>query len=367
MSILRIVLVLFLFSCYKEKEEGLDSINKLIEDEKFDIAKDQLKIRLSSKRPGDEIVSKRQTIEKRILEFSNDRNRVVWTEDKTVIFRDLANPLVKTMVFSQSPANLSLSSDAEHAIISFPLPNSAGCRMVAVSLVESKESYISNSYISCDHHGAISSDANGIYYFLDDNLYYEKLDETKTNKLILDKKFFLPPAESIKNRYKIYPIGKTFLIFAGNAGVYRLFWLDPKTNEIDQLSEEIATPSLIYGTGKNAFIVVGKIGKLSLQEVKYSAFGKPLLSRLISIGHEETVSWPMASNEEFLSLQNGFIVQWGPGKKKNLPILTNRFWLAARDQIIYEDLDNNLLLIDMVFSEADWNSLELYKDLVEKY
>ncbi|MCB1141337.1 MAG: hypothetical protein H7A24_14425 [Leptospiraceae bacterium] len=366
MKLLFLIFLVFFSSCSEETEEGLESIDRLIEDEKYDIAKDRLKEKLSSRRKQDEVISRKRPVEPRFLELSNDRNRIVWTEEKTIIFRDLANPLVKTVVFSQVPSNLSISSDAEHAVVSFPLPSGAGCRLVAVSLVEAKESYMSNSYVSCSHHGAINYDGNMIYYFIDDSLYSEKTSEPKTAKLILDKKNFPPPAESIKNRYRIFPIGKTFVIFSGNGGSYKLYWLDPKKNTIELLSEEIATPKIYYGTGKNGYLIVGKIGDLYIQEMKFSAFGKPLLSRKISIGPEETISWPISVPDEFISTDKGTLFLWTVGKKrKRYPILASRFWVAARDQIIYEDKLNDLVLVNLDFSETDWRTLELYKNLTE--
>jgi hypothetical protein len=348
--------------CNEKKDDEIELINGLIEDEKFETANTKIKEKLSTKKKEDEVLSDKKTKEHHILELSNDRNRVVFTEEKSVIFRDLANPLVKQVTFGQLPVNLSISSDAEHALVLVSLPNSAGCRMFAVSLLESKESYISNSIIPCNHHGAITSDGATIYYFIDDSLYMESTNEQKQPKLIIDKKKFPPPLPNIKNRYYLYPIGKTFLIFAGNAGMYQVYWLDPKKNEEEKLLEHVALPKIFYGMGKNAYIVTGVIGDLSIQELRLSAFGRPILAGKTSVDIDKTTPWPSMQADEFISGHEGEIFRWKEGKTlKTYPLLAERFWVAARDHIIYEDKNNELVISNLEFSETDYRLLNQYR------
>jgi hypothetical protein len=355
-------LLLLATSCKDQKEDEVAVIDKLLETEKFELAHTKLKNKLSTKRLEDEILSLRSTKESHILELSNDRNRIVYTEEKTIIFRDLANPLMKQLSFSQLPINISISSDAEHALVSLALSNGAGCRIVAVTLLEAREAYTSDSLIPCNHHGGITTDGTAIYYFIDDSLYMESLSEYKQNKLIRDKKHFPSPISSIKNKYYIYPIGKTFLIFVGNAGIYHLYWLDPKKNEEEKLADNIATPKLYYGNGKNAYIITGAIGELNIQELKLSAYGKPILAGLIPINHEKINPWPTSVSNEFISSYEGELFRWNSeGKIKHLPIFAQKFWIAARDQIIYEDLNNELVIGSLEFTEIETRLFEMYR------
>ena len=357
-----IFFLLFFISCKDNKEDEVVVIDKLIETEKFELAHTKIKNKLSTKRSEDEILSLKSTKDSHILELSNDRNRIVYTENKTVIFRDLANPLVKLKSFSLLPVNISISSDAEHALISLALSNGAGCKIIAVSLLEAREDYSSNSLIPCNHHGGITTDGNIFYYFVDDSLYMETLSEIRQSKLIRDKKNFPSPITNIKNKYYIYPIGKTFLIFAGNAGIYHLYWFDPKKNEEEKIAENIATPKLYYGNGKNAYIITGMVGELNIQELKLSAYGKPTLAGIISINHEKTNPWPTSLQTEFISSFDGEVFRWNlEGKVKYFPLFAEKFWIAARDQIIYEDINKELVIGSLEFTETEQRLLELYR------
>jgi hypothetical protein len=358
------LLVLLFVNCKKEEVDPFADIDKLVEDEKFEIAKEKIQKKLSTARKKDEILSAKRTSQKRVLELSNDRNRVVWLEDRSIIFRDLANPLIKSMVFPQSPENLSISSEGEFALLLFPLPNNAGCKMMVVSLIEVKESYVSNTYVSCSHHGGISSDGTMIYYFVEDNLYQESISDPKSAKLIVEKKFFEYPFLNIKKKFFIYPIGKTFLIFVGNGGAYYMYWFDPRKNAVEKLVDDVSTPRMYFGFGRNAFFISGTVGNLYLKEIKFTSYGKPQTQRGFSITMAETNPWPTSNLDEFISGQNGQLYLWGPGKaKKNLPLIAERFWVVARDQIIYEDFNGDLVLTNSTFSEDDWHILDLYKQV----
>lgn len=333
----------------------------MLDDEKYETANQRIKEKFSTKKVEDELLSSKSTKERHLVEISNDRNRVVYTQDKTIFFKDLANPLTKQISFSQIPFNLSISSDAEHALVSIPIPNGIGCRLFAVSLLESKEAYSSKSIIPCYHHGGITSDGNTIYYFIDDSLYLESTIENKSAKLIRDKKFFSPVANGIKSKFYIYPIGKTFLIFMGDGGVYHLFWLDPKKQEEEKLMDNVATPKIFYGNGKNTYIVTGSVGELFSQELKLSAYGKPIPGNKIQINHERTNPWPTSIPEEFISSFEGEVFRWKEDKKiKTYPLFVNNFWVVARDQIIFIDRNNDLVLTSLEFAETDYKLLEIY-------
>ncbi|MCB1180085.1 MAG: hypothetical protein KDK36_21080, partial [Leptospiraceae bacterium] len=179
-----LILTILIVGCKKEEVDPFADIEQLVEDEKYEIASEKIKLKLSTAKKTETKISGKSIKGDRVLEMSNDRNRIVWLEDRSIIFRDLANPLIKSMVFPQSPENLSISAEGEYALLSFPLPNSAGCKMMAVALIEVKESYVSGTYVPCSHHGGISSDGTIIYYFIEDNLYQETVGDPKSTKLI---------------------------------------------------------------------------------------------------------------------------------------------------------------------------------------
>ncbi|HMX32303.1 MAG TPA: hypothetical protein PKC66_08700, partial [Leptospiraceae bacterium] len=190
MKYLPLILLAILLNCDGKNESAVKDIDTLIEDEKFSQAQDKIKNKLETKRASDEILSQKKPINPRIIEMSNDRNRIVWTEDKQITFRDLANPLSKSLTFPDVPEMVSVSSEAEYAIVLFKLPNGAGCRMVNVSLIEPKPSYLSDTYVSCKNRTAISSDGSSIYYFINENLYEESLKDPKKPKLLVPKEKF---------------------------------------------------------------------------------------------------------------------------------------------------------------------------------
>lgn len=360
-------LIAFLFYCEDKNEALVKDIDTLIVDEKYSLAQDKIKNKLETKRSADEVLSNKKLQNPRLLEMSNDRNRIVWTEDKQITFRDLANPLTKTLTFPDIPVNLSISSEAEYAMVHFKLPNGAGCRMVNVSLIEPKPSYLSETYINCKNKTAVSSDGSAIYYFLDDNLYEETVKDPKKPKLIVKKELFESPYPNIKNKPHIFPIGKTFLIFIGNGGVYNLYWFNPKDNSIEKIAAELTTPKVYYGSGKNVFVIGGTVGSFFIKEVKYSAYGKPTISKGIAVSHNELNPYPTTKPNEFISGKSGSIFKWGPSiKKKVYPILADKFWVVARDYIIYENKSKELILTNTEFSPEEWKLLDLYKQVRDK-
>lgn len=361
------LILLMLFYCEGKNDTAVKDIDTLIEDEKFSQAQDKIKNQLQTKRASDEILSSKKPANPRIIEMSNDRNRIVWTEDKQITFRDLANPLSKSLTFPDIPEMVSVSSEAEYAIVLFKLPNGAGCRMVNVSLIEPKPSYLSDTYVSCKNRCAISSDGSSIYYFINENLYEESLKDPKKPKLLVPKEKFESAYPNIKNRTHIYSIGKTFLIFYGNAGVYNLYWFNPKENGITKLASDIITPKLYYGNGKNAFVLSGVVGSLLLKEIKYTAYGEPNISKGFSISYNELNPFPTTKANEFISGKSGSIYRWGTSiSKKIYPILAEKFWVVARDYILYENNSQELILTSTEFSPEEWKLLELYKQVKQK-
>lgn len=357
-----LVLFLLILFCSKEVEDPLADIDSLIETEKYESAREKLKERLSSKRKEDTILAEGNPNLKRIFSLSNDRNRVAWIQEKTIYFQDFANPLFKTFNFPQTLANLNLSTEGDFAVVSALLPHGAGCRMILISFLETRKSYVSSSYVSCANLNGVSSDGNFIYYFIDDNLYMESTTEPKFQKLLIDKTHFPYPYQNITRKYFIYPTGKTFIILYGNGGHYNAVWFDAIKHRTEKLLEGVASSKICYGNGKNLFLITGEIGNNFLKEIKFSYNSKPSVVQEFSINFSLQNFQVLSTQNLFVSQYNGQLFEWGIGKqKKALPLLTENFLIVARDQILYEDKQKNLILTNYFFTEEDWKMLDLYK------
>lgn len=359
------ILMILILGLQCRKQTEVEKIDVLLSSEKFSKAEETARSRLSTKHSNDEYLSK-EPAKDRVVQFSNDRNRVVWTEGRQLQFRDLANPLSKTIGLNETAENLSISSDAEHALISVSAANGTACRLLAVSILEKKKSHLSESFVHCKNQFGISKDGTHIYYILDSSLYAEETSGAKNHKVLLDKRYFPETVHSVRNRYYFRPIGNNFLIFSGDAGAYNVYWFDVRKNGMEKITDA-ASPLFYYGSGKNAYFIRGHIGNFNAQELLFSAYGRPTLSDSFSVSIKETVLWPVSENNEFVSLVDGKTVLWTPGgKKKELPLLAKHIYLSARDNIIYETSDGYLMRTSMDFSEEDWKALELYKKTKEK-
>jgi hypothetical protein len=352
------LIVIFLFC---KNENRVSELDELIEKEKFNTAEDKIQTILETKKKSDEVLSSKKPVKNRILEVSNDRNRIVWLEDKQINFRDFANPMSKNLTFPDLPESLSISTEAEYALTSFPLPSGSGCKMVNVSLIEPKPSYFSDTYINCKNRPAVSYDGSTIYYFINDNLYEESIFDPKKPKLLVSKEKFEVVYPNLKNKALIFPIAKSFIIFFGNAGAYILYWFNPMNNSIEKLGTEISSPKLYYANGKSAYLLGGVVGSVYLRELKFTSHGKPTLSAGFLISSNDLNPFPTSQANQFISGKSGSIYKWGPGiTKKTLPILAEKFWVVARDFIVYENKKKELILTSTEFTEEDWKILELY-------
>ncbi|MEM4271459.1 MAG: hypothetical protein QXO70_05210, partial [Candidatus Pacearchaeota archaeon] len=199
-------------------------------------------------------------------------------------------------------------------------------------------------------------------FFIDDNLYVESTTEPKFQKLLIDKTHFPYPYQNITKKYFIYPTGKTFLILYGNGGYYNAVWFDTNKNRTEKLLEGIAISRICYGNGKNLFLLTGEIGNYFLKEIKFSHNSKPYIVQEFSISSSLVNFQVLSTQNLFVSQNNGQLFEWEVGKqKKSLPILTENFLIVARDQILYEDKERNLILTNYFFTEEDWKMLDLYK------
>lgn len=146
-----------------------------------------MKEKLQFPKDRDELLSAEAPESTRIIEFSNDRLKLVWTEDQKIFFQDLAAGENNSRSLDQIPSNLSLSQNANYALVEYTMQASGGCRYVAISLKDSSLSYEAGAQVSCKSRGSILPDGSKIYYFVDDNLYEEKTVEPRKPVLVLQK------------------------------------------------------------------------------------------------------------------------------------------------------------------------------------
>ncbi|EMG09496.1 hypothetical protein LEP1GSC151_4422 [Leptospira interrogans serovar Grippotyphosa str. LT2186] len=186
------ILVLFGISffnfCKSSHETFIEEIQELVEQEKYEKASEKLKEKLQFPKDRDELLSAEAPESTRIIEFSNDRLKLVWTEDQKIFFQDLAAGENNSRSLDQIPSNLSLSQNANYALVEYTMQASGGCRYVAISLKDSSLSYEAGAQVSCKSRGSILPDGSKIYYFVDDNLYEEKTVEPRKPVLVLQRK-----------------------------------------------------------------------------------------------------------------------------------------------------------------------------------
>lgn len=365
---LAFLIIVALLSCQQEKDKDIQkSLDRLIESEKYDIAKEKIRKNFEKPRKTDEILSFNKPIVQRQLELSSDRNRVVWSEDKKIIFRDLANPSVKVKKFPKYFESISPSANTDFVIVLFRDQSGQGCKQVVTSKFKNKKDYESNATISCNDRPSISNDGKYLYYFLDESLYKESTENNENIKVIVKKKQLKPKYKRIENKALLYPINNLFFIFLGNAGSYNLYWYNPNAKKIKKFASNILIPKLFYGGNDKAHVIAGEIGKFLIREIKLSSHNKVLISKGFEINKKQLYSWQLSGKHEFISAgSKGIIVKWGIDyPTKAYPIICERFWGVARDQILYESKTGELVLSHGVFSEEDWKLLDTYKNLIK--
>lgn len=366
MKFIWIYFFLFLFSCTSKNEEFTSQIEILVKQQKYQIAFDKISKRFQSQRAGDEILSSHIPKKQRIVNFSIDRNRLVWLEDKRLIFRDLANPLIKTKKFIRQPRDFSISADASYAIVIFPAQKNGRCLLRSVSLVDFKPDYNIASSVSCQDRPYVTTDGGVIYYFSNGELFKEVTIKYNKPILLAGKDKFHAPYPKINNKQLIYPLGKTFIVFSGNAGDYNLYWFNPMNQEIKLLSKKMVLPVLYYGDGKQGYLIGGSIGKLYMQQISFPALAAPKLSKKHAISMQQTRLWKKLQAGEFFVGSNQ-VYSWKIGQQlRPLPLLCRRFWGVARNELIYESNRGELILSKAIFPKGEKQLLEIYLNLQEK-
>ncbi len=365
-----IIGILFLFlsvNCQSETESFLNRVDELIKLEKYSKARDLLQDRLSSTRDTAEVISRNSPRRERILRMSEDRNRILWTEDNRLIFRDILNPIIKTRALPEPPHDIQVSSNGEYVVASFQLKNTKGCRMFAFSTMDDSLSYESGAHIACRNKAGISSDGKFLYYFIDENLYKEQTKAPKRPQFLVDASLISPPYPKLKNKYSIVPVDSDFLVISGIAGSYNLYFFDPKLASVDLIAKDIISPKTYYSHGKSLYIIGGKIGSLYLREVLYKGEKKPKITTGFQITMREIEPWKMTDLKSFLSFYNKSVFIWEPmSLRKELPLLCERGWGVAMDMIVYENSDGELILSNTAFTEEEWQVFRVYQEVLKK-
>ncbi|EMI63285.1 hypothetical protein [Leptospira noguchii] len=366
-TILVLFAIYFFNFCKSSHETFIEEIQELVEQEKYEKASEKLKEKLQFPKDRDELLSAEAPDSARIIEFSNDRLKLVWTEDQKIFFQDLAAGENNSRSLDQIPSNLSLSQNANYALVEYTMQASGGCRYVAISLKDSSLSYEAGAQVSCKSRGSILPDGSKIYYFVDDNLYEEKTVEPRKPILVLNKEKIVSPFPNLKTRFLMYPSGNSFLIFSGNAGAYNLYWFHPFQKTAEKIDKDILSPILYYGNGENAYYVGGEIGKLHLRRINFSSKTKPVITKLFTVSRKEINPWKLSKKNEFLSGYSGKVHLWGPAKKsQNLPILCERVLLTGDDRIVCEAEPGQLFLSKLDFQPEDWSIWKLYEEVRSK-
>jgi len=359
-----ISLSLLISQCRSKHETFLEEVNQYLEVQKFEKALTIIQNKLESKRDSDEVISRTSPKRERVLRMSEDRNRIVWSEDEKLIYRDIPNPMVKTKTLSALPFDFRISNNAEFALVSFRLKNTKGCRMKAISMLNDDVDFDSGAHIACRNSGGITKDGKYIYYFIDESLYKEKTEPPRKPIKVLDASKIAPPFSKLRNKYSLLPIEDNFILMTGIAGSYNMYYLQTKNDTSELISKDILSPKLYYGNGNSFFAIGGKIGSWYLREVEYSAGKKPKINKGFSISRREIEPWKTSNKKDFLSFYNKSIYKWGPlAKKIEYPIQCERGWGVARDYIIYENKIGELVLANTTYSDEDWAVLDLYKEV----
>jgi len=358
-------LILLFFSCKTEHENLISEIDELIGKEKYEKALSLLKERLSMNRNSAESLSKSKPNQPRLLQLSEDRTRVVWTENKTIFFRDLINDKSESMELKIRPESFQISTNAEFAILQYPLKQKGGCAIFAYSLLNITIEYESGVHIPCKTGMGISNKGDKIFYFFENDLYEEKTSHPKLPKKALSSEHFPPPFPKLKTNFQLASVGEDWLIWSGAGGAYNLYFLQVKSMRVNLLSKDIVLPRILYHNGNIGYIVGGKVGDLYLRELAYSPNKVPSISRGIPISTREAISWKLSGKDEFIAGNQNDPLQpmkWKVlGKKEHLPIFLQRFWGVAGDQIIYENRSGELLIDNLIFSQEDYTIWEYYK------
>jgi len=360
-----LILISSLIDCRSKHESLISELDELISREKYEKALTLIQERLSANRSSAEVISKSKPNQPRLLQLSEDRTKVVWTENKTIFYKDLISDKTANLELKIRPESLQIAKNAEYAILQYPLKQKGGCAIYAYSLLNITVEYESAVHIPCNTGMGISEKGDKIFYFFENDLYEEKTSHPKLPKKIITTEQFAPPFPKLKTNLQLASIGEDWLIWSGAGGSYNLYVLQTKTLKVNLLSKDIVIPRVIHHNGSQAYVVGGKIGDLYLREIEYSSNRFPSISRGIPISTREAISYRLTAKDEFIASNQNDPQQpmkWKVlGKKEHLPFFLERLWGIAGDRMIYESKSGELIIDHLIFSEEDFAMYEYFK------
>ncbi len=358
-------LILLTLNCRTKHENLVSEIDELIAKEKYEKALNIIHERLATNRSSAEVLSKSKPNQPRLLQMSEDRTRIVWTENKTIFFRDLINDKFENLELKIRPESFQISTNGEYAILQYPLKQKGGCAIFAYSLLNITIEYESGVHIPCKTGMGITQKGEKILYFFENDLYEEKTSHPKLPKKIVSADQFLPPFPKLKINLQLASIGADWLIWSGAGGSYNLYFLQSKTMKVSLLSKDLVIPRIIYHNGSSGYVVGGKVGDLYLREIQYGPNKSPSIARGIPISTREAISWKLNAKDEFIAGNQNEPLQpmkWKVlGKKEHLPFFLERFWGVAGDRIVYENSLGELVVDNLIFTNEDYTMWEYYK------
>ncbi|ABZ95640.1 Hypothetical protein LBF_3171 [Leptospira biflexa serovar Patoc strain 'Patoc 1 (Ames)'] len=362
-----IVFVLFISfnNCQTKHESLVSEIEDLISKEKYEKALVLLQDRLSAIRSNAEILSKNKPNQPRLFALSEDRTKIVWTENKTLYFKDLVNDNRNSIELKLRPDSIQISANGNYVAIQYPLKQYGGCALFGYSTMDSSLEHESIVHIPCKTGMAISNSGDLLLYFFENQLFIEKTGKSSKPEKFLSSDLFPSPYPKLKIHYHISPIGNEYLVWSGVGGAYNLFFLNIESKRASLLSKDIVLPKFYYHNGNSGYVVGGKIGDLYFKEVLYHQGKSPSINRGIPIVTREAYSWKLTGKDEFITTNQNDPNQpmkWKvSGKKEHFPFFIERLWGVAGDKIVYESRKGELVLDDLTFSEEDWKVYEYFK------
>lgn len=353
--------ILILSSIHCIKKSFTNTVEDLIQNEKYQVAMDRIRERLESQRLNDIVLSSAKPLKSRMIELSSDRNRIVWTEDNKVIFKDIANPQIKSKSLDYNLIHLGISQEGDYAVITTLDTFSQKCQLHVISFIIQKENYISKKTLSCQNRGAISRDGQFLFYVSGESLYKENMDSKEKPEMIATKDKILPQFTKIENKYILYSFDDYLLIFVGNAGSYNLYLYIHSEKRVEKLESNLLLPQLYFGQNRNIYFIEGSVGFQKIREYSFPKNDKPSFLSEFSVSTKQLDPWEVFERKILYSSKNGRIYKWSPNQKREqIPLFCEKFWGIARDMIVHENKKGELVLSSLEFSEEENRLLELY-------
>ncbi|MDF3820701.1 hypothetical protein P3G55_12360 [Leptospira sp. 96542] len=356
---------IFFVSCQSRHESLVSEIEELIQKEKYEKALSLLQDRLASNKPTAEVLSKNRPNQPRLFSLSEDRTKIIWTENKTLFSKDLVNDKHFDLELKLRPDSIQSSANGNYVSVQYPLKQYGGCALFGYSTFKSSLEHESIVHIPCKTGMAISNTGDFLLYFFENNLFLEKTNQTSKPEKYLSGELFPSPYPKLKTQYQIAAIGNEYLVWSGVGGSYNLYYLNIESKKVSLVSKDIVLPRIYYHNGNQGYIVGGKIGDLYLKELNYQSGKVPTTNRGIPIVTREAFSWRLTAKDEFVTLNQNDPNQpmkWKVlGKKEHLPFFIDRMWGVSGDRIVYESKKGELVVDNLSFTDEDYMIYDYFK------